>query len=39
MLSLFCVLVCVVLQPNKSDVHAAVAVMSKICLDDFIGDC
>jgi len=38
MLSLFCVLVCVVAQPNKSDVHAAVAVTNKICLDDFIGD-
>jgi hypothetical protein len=38
MLSLFWVLVCVVAQPNKSDVQAAVAVTSKICLDDFIGD-
>jgi hypothetical protein len=28
-----------VAQANKSDMHAAVAVRSKICLDDFIGYC
>jgi len=39
MLSLFCVLVCEVAQPKKSDVHAAMAVTNKIYLDDFIGDC
>jgi hypothetical protein len=33
------VLVCVEAQPNKSDVHATAVVRSKICLDDFIGDC
>src|SRR5712691_8663809 len=37
MLSLFCVLVCVVAQPNKSAVHAAMVMASKICLDDSIG--
>src|SRR6266478_4641555 len=37
MLSRFCVLVCVVAQPNNSAVHAAVVVASKICLDGFIG--
>src|SRR4029077_4547957 len=37
MLSRFCVLVCVVAQPNNNAVHAAVVAASKICLNGFIG--
>jgi hypothetical protein len=37
MLSLFCVLDCVVAQPNKSAVHAAVVVANKMHLNGFIG--
>ncbi len=37
MLSLFCVLVCVVAQLSNNTVHATVIVASKICLNDFIS--
>jgi hypothetical protein len=37
MLSLFCVLVCVVAQLANNTVHAAIIVASKICVSDFIS--
>jgi hypothetical protein len=37
MLSLFCVLVCVVAQPNNTAAHTAVVVASKIRLNGFMG--
>src|SRR6266478_3855730 len=37
MLSLFCVLVCVLAQPNNNAAHATVIVASKIRLSGFIG--
>jgi hypothetical protein len=37
MFSLFCVPVCVVAQPINSAVHAAMILLSKICLIGFIG--